>query len=394
MKYRKDPRSGNELSVLGFGCMRFPKTFGSIDMKKTSALINRAIESGINYFDTARIYAGSEEALGSVLAESGLRNKVFLSSKLPSWQIKTRQDIDKIFELTLEKLKTDYIDYYFMHMLSEMDTWERLCGLGIKDWIAEKKRSGQIRSIAFSFHGVREQFINILNAYDWDAVLIQYNYSDPNYQAGVQGLKAACEKGLPVFIMEPLLGGSLVNELPREVKSIFKTARPDWSPAAWGLNWLWDQNEVTMVLSGMNEAGQLEDNLKAAESSGVQSLSAGERAAFDEVRRVFNESQKIKCTGCSYCLPCPKDVNIPGCFSSYNVSFSVDLLHGLWRYGQTVSYTAKTMRNAGRCVGCSKCEQHCPQNLPIRENLKLVKKRLEPFWFWQALSLARKFIKL
>lgn len=394
MQYRKDTKSGNEIPVLGFGCMRFPNA-----LKKSEALVMRAFEKGVNYFDTARIYAGNEEALGTIVSKNHIRDKIYISSKLPSWQIKTSGDIEKIFQLTLEKLKTDYIDYYLMHMLSETATWEKLQSLGIEEWIAKKKQSGAIRRLGFSFHGSLEQYLKILELYDWDATLIQYNYSNENFQAGVTGLKAAHAKGIPVFIMEPLLGGRLVNDLPKSIRAVFEKARPvggaeGWSAAAWGLNWLWNQKEITMVLSGMNSQEQLEDNLRMAESARAGMLTEADTAAFAEVRRIFNESYKIKCTGCSYCLPCPRDVNIPGCFAAYNASYAMTLFSGLWKYAQTVSFTAKQMRNAGRCVNCGKCEQHCPQSLAIKDGLKLVKKRLEPFWFWLPLNVLRKFMPL
>jgi predicted aldo/keto reductase-like oxidoreductase len=394
MQYRKDIKSNNNLSVLGFGCMRFPKTLGTIDMKKTENLVMTAIDRGINYFDTARIYPGIEEALGTVLANNRVREKVFITSKLPTWTSRTIEEIDKHFNITLEKLQTNYIDYYFMHMLSEIETWEKLKKLGIEDWIARKKKEGQIRRICFSFHGIREQFLSILNTYDWDATLIQYNYSNENYQAGIIGLKAAHEAGLPVFIMEPLLGGRLVTNLPRGVTQAFKKTRPDRSPAAWGLHWLWNQSEVTMVLSGMNEMQQLDDNIAAAESAAVNSLSEAEQNTFLEVRTIFNNAYKIKCTGCGYCLPCPRDINIPECFSAYNISYAVNYYKGLRQYLQSVSFTAKNMRNAGRCIACGKCEKHCPQTLTIRGHLKYVQKRLEPFWYWLPLKIARKFLKL
>ncbi|MDR2864689.1 MAG: aldo/keto reductase [Spirochaetaceae bacterium] len=392
MQYRKDIKSGNKLSVLGFGCMRFPKTLGSFDLKKSEALVMKAIESGVNYFDTARAYPGNEEALGTILADNKARKNIFIASKLPTWTSHSAEDIDRHFKTSLEKLKTDYIDYYLIHMLSEMTTWEKLQGFGIEEWIAQKKKSGQIRQMGFSFHGMRDQYMRVLDAYDWDFTLIQYNYSDINYQAGVSGLKAARSKGLPVFIMEPLLGGRLVNNLPKAITHVFNKTRADWTPAAWGLNWLWNQSEVTMVLSGMNDIKQLEDNLAMAEKAQEHSLSETEEAAYEQARVIFNDAYKIKCTGCAYCLPCPKDVNIPGCFSAYNTSFSLGRYRGVRQYGQSVSFTAKNMRNASRCIECGKCEKHCPQNIAIRECLKLVKKRLEPFWLWIPLKIIRKFM--
>lgn len=394
MNYRKDVKSGNEISVLGFGCMRFPRRLGVTDMKKSTELVLSAIERGVNFFDTARIYPGSEDALGTILERSGARDKVFISTKLPSWLVKTPRDIDAFFDASCEKLRTGSIDYYLMHMLSELQTWENLKRLGIEEWIARKKKSGEIKHIGFSFHGQCEQYLAILGDYDWDASLIQYNYSNEHYQAGVTGLKAARAKGIPVFIMEPLLGGKLARDLPRTMREVFKKTRPEWTAAAWGLNWLWNQSEVTMILSGMNAMEQLDENVAMAERAAVSMLSDGDLGAFAEVRVLFNESYKIKCTGCSYCLPCPHGVNIPGCFAAYNASFALGLLSAIRQYGQTISYTAKTMRNAGRCVLCGKCEQHCPQNIPIRQSLALVKKRLEPPFFWFLLHVARKLMRI
>ncbi|MDR1147262.1 MAG: aldo/keto reductase, partial [Spirochaetaceae bacterium] len=329
MKYRKDEASGSELSALGFGCMRFPRAFGVIDIKKTSAMIKEAVEKGVNYFDTAWIYPGSEDALGAALDAQKLREKVYIATKLPITICKNTSDFDKYFLQSLRRLKTDHIDYYLMHMLTDMDSWERLKDLGITDWIKEKKQSGAIRRIGFSFHGGRDDFLALLAAYDWGFCQIQYNYSNENYQAGQTGLKAAAEKGIPVIIMEPLLGGRLINGLPKAAHEAFKKADPGRSPAAWGLDWLWNQTEVGVVLSGMSSMKQLEENIKLAENSGADSLSAAHLAVFGEVKNIFNASYKVPCTGCSYCMPCPQNVNIPGCFAAYNASFAFSLIEGL-----------------------------------------------------------------
>ncbi|MDR2659770.1 MAG: aldo/keto reductase [Spirochaetaceae bacterium] len=389
MQYRKDEKSGNELSVLGFGCMRFPRAFGAIDMKKTTDMIKLAVESGVNYFDTAWLYPGSEEALGAVLTAQKLREKVYIASKLPLIVCKSADDFDKYFSQTLKRLKTDYIDYYLMHMLTDMNSWERLKELGIEDWIREKKNSGAIKRIGFSFHGGRDDFLAILAAYDWEFCQIQYNYSDENYQAGRTGLKAAAEKGIPVIIMEPLLGGRLVNGLPKAAREIFKKAEGGHSPAAWGLNWLWNQKEVTVVLSGMSGIKQVEENIKLAENARAGSLSPAEIAVFDEVKRIFNASYKVGCTGCGYCMPCPKGVNIPGCFAAYNTSFAFSYIEGVKQYITGSGALSRNPHLAGQCVKCGRCEKHCPQNLKISSLLEDVRARLEPFWLSALLSLAR-----
>ncbi|MDR3356905.1 MAG: aldo/keto reductase [Spirochaetaceae bacterium] len=392
MQYRTDGKSGNRLSVLGFGCMRFPRVIGPIDMKKTSALVREAVEHGVNYFDTAWIYPGSEEALGAALAEAGLREKVYIATKLPVIVCKKSEDFDRCFEQSLARLKTDRIDYYLMHMLTDTGSWEKLRALGIEDWIRKKKESGAVRQAGFSFHGARDQFLTLLDAYDWDFCQIQYNYSDENYQAGRTGLKAAAAKGLPVIIMEPLLGGKLIESLPKAAREAFRRADPARSPADWGLNWLWDQGEATVILSGMNSMEQLKENLALAEKASVGNLSAASRAVFDEVRAVFNAARKVNCTACSYCMPCPHGVNIPGCFAAYNASFAFSLIEGLKQYVTGTGAATRDPHMAGLCVSCRKCESHCPQNIKVSEALADVRRRLEPFWVRALLSVFRAIV--
>jgi predicted aldo/keto reductase-like oxidoreductase len=392
MQYRTDKKNGTELSVLGFGCMRFPRSFGVIDMKKTFAMIAGAVRGGVNYFDTAWIYPGSEEALGSALAEYGLRDKVYIASKLPIIVCKRREDFDRYFLQSLKRLKTDRIDYYLMHMLTDISSWEKLKQWGITDWIAEKKRSGAIRRIGFSFHGNRDDFLAILASYDWDFCQIQYNYSDENYQAGRIGLKAAAEKGIPVIIMEPLLGGRLATGLPKAAREAFRRANAERTPAGWGLAWLWNQSEVTVVLSGMSRIEQLDENIRLADEARSESLGASELAVFDQVKNIFNASCKVGCTACGYCMPCPQTINIPGCFAAYNTSFAFSLFAGLQQYVTSTGAATVNPHTASLCVKCRKCEKHCPQNIRISAELDNVKKRLEPFWVRSILAIARKFL--
>ncbi|MDR2796666.1 MAG: aldo/keto reductase [Spirochaetaceae bacterium] len=389
MQYRKDEKSGNKLSVLGFGCMRFPRAFGVIDMKKTSAMVREAVDRGVNYFDTAWIYPGSEEALGAALAEHGLRDKVYIASKLPVIVCKKSEDFDRYFLQSLERLKTDRIDYYLMHMLTDINSWEKLKNWGIEDWIRQKKESGALRQAGFSFHGARDDFLAILSGYDWDFCQIQYNYSDENYQAGRTGLKAAAEKGIPVIIMEPLLGGRLIDNLPKAAREAFKKADPAPSLADWGLNWLWNQAEVTVILSGMSGMEQLQENIGLTEKARAGSLSPASLAVFDEVKRIFNSSRKVNCTACAYCMPCPQQVNIPGCFAAYNTSFAFSLIEGLKQYVASTGAATLTHHMAGLCIKCGKCEKHCPQNIKVSAALDDVKRRLEPFWVRAALSIFR-----
>jgi len=389
MQYVTDQKSGNNLSVLGFGCMRFPR-----DKAKTEQLIVAAAGAGVNYFDTAYIYSNSEATLGEILHKNGLRDKIYLATKLPHQKCKSYSDFDKFFQEQQSRLKTDYFDYYLIHNISELETWRKLRDMGIEKWIAEKKANGQIRRIGFSYHGAQGGFLSILDDYDWEFCQIQYNYMDENYQAGRVGLQKAHEKGIPVIIMEPLLGGKLATGLPPEAARLFKEADADSSAAAWALKWLWDQPEVTVVLSGMNSAEQLEDNLKTADSAKHGMLSEKEAAVFAPVIKAFQEKYKVPCTGCNYCMPCPRGVNIPDCFASYNTSYVLGLFSGLVQYVTSTGANRpdKQYSRAKNCANCGACKSKCPQNIEIPKSLVAVKKRMEPFWFSAALWLVQKFM--
>ena len=240
MQYRVD-KYGNELSVLGFGCLRFPQKNGKIDMDATRAQIRLAVEAGVNYFDTAYVYSGSEAALGEILESEGLRDRVKIATKLPHYLIKSRSGLEKMFREELRRLRTDHVEYYLMHMLCDLDTWEKLKRLGIEEWIAGKKASGEIGQIGFSYHGGTDMFCRLVDAYDWDFCQIQYNYLDEHSQAGRKGLLHAHSKGLPVIIMEPLRGGRLVNRLPEDARKIMASHPLGYTPAQWAFRWLWDQ---------------------------------------------------------------------------------------------------------------------------------------------------------
>ena len=251
MQYRKD-KKGNQLSILGYGCMRFTKNGSSIDLEKAEQELMYGISHGINYLDTAYVYPGNEEAVGKILAKNHCREEINLATKLPHYLIRTRAGAEKKFQEELQRLQTDYIDYYLMHMLNDCRTWEKLVQIGIRDWIEEKKKSGVIRNIGFSYHGNSENFRALLDAYDWDFCQIQYNYLDEHAQAGREGLEYAGEKGIPVIIMEPLRGGRLVNHLPQGARECIAKSDTFHTPAELALRWLWDQPQVTCVLSGMN----------------------------------------------------------------------------------------------------------------------------------------------
>jgi predicted aldo/keto reductase-like oxidoreductase len=442
MQYRIDKKSGNKLSVLGLGCMRFPRG-------RAESIVMASIERGINYFDTAWMYPGNEEALGAALEKNRVRDRVFIATKLPVVLVKKGEDFDRFFDESLKRLKTDYIDYYLMHMLTDLASWEYLARMGVKEWIAEKKKAGKIRQIGFSFHGMGEEFLKILEAYPWEFCQIQYNYSNENYQAGVRGLKKAAET-MPVIIMEPLLGGKLAGGLPPAAKAIFRhaaagtgsaagpAARPGsagteapnaagsavpetapraaargttvspaaWettvspaagknaalSPAAWGLRWLWNQEETTVILSGMTGTAQVAENAALADTCAAGSLQAEELRVYRRVRDVFNASFKIRCTGCAYCMPCPGGVNIPGCFAAYNTSFAMGWITGMQQYITSTAAVSAKPSGAGNCSACGACESRCPQKLAVAAGLKRVRRRMEPLFVRIIIAAARKFL--
>lgn len=389
MLYRKD-RYGKELSQLGFGCMRWTKSGTGVDIDPAEKEFLRAVELGVNYFDTAYIYPGIEAAMGEIFARNpGLREKVNVATKLPHYLMKSRTQIEKTFEEELSRLKTDHIDYYLMHMVTDIGAWERVCGLGIEDWIAEKKAAGQIREIGFSFHGPTDMFLKVLEAYDWDFCQIQYNYMDENSQAGRRGLEAAQAKGIPVIIMEPLRGGRLVNLLPESARNIFARDSRGWSPAEWGLRWLWNQTGVTVVLSGMNSMDMVEENCRIASEAEAGAFGPEEQAVLDRVKEEIGRSLKVPCTGCSYCMPCPHGVDIPGAFRCWNEMYTESK-----KSGRTDYFRASILRHqatsASLCVKCGRCEKLCPQSIPIRKMLREAAGDLETPWY----RIARAGVKI
>ena len=390
MQYREG-KHGEKLSVLGYGCMRFTRKGTSIDLEKAEKEILRAYEGGVNYYDTAYIYPGSEVALGEILKRNNIRDKVYIATKLPQYLISSNKAIDKYFEEELSRLQTDHIDFYLMHMLTDVAQWEKLKKIGILEWIEEKKRSGKISNIGFSFHGNSDNFLKILEAYDWDFCQIQYNYIDENSQAGVIGLKAAAEKGIPVIIMEPLRGGKLVNTLPESAKKTIAANERGWNAAQWGLRWLYNQSEVTVVLSGMNSLEMVDENIHTASDALAGHFKDEDYALIEKLRREINAHEKIGCTGCRYCMPCPKGVDIPGIFRCWNTMYTESKKDGRHQYFQAVAMT-KTPSFASQCIECGKCEKHCPQGLPIRQKLKEADKDLRPLHYKIVLSFARKFM--
>lgn len=361
---------------MGFGCMRFTQTAGKIDIDKAEKEILAAYRGGVNYYDTAYVYGNSEATIGEIFARNHMRKDIYIATKLPHYLIKKKDSMERYFEEQLRRLQTDYIDYYLMHMLTDIGTWQRLVDLGITDWIEEKKKNGQIKQIGFSYHGNSDMFCRLIDAYDWDFCQIQYNYMDEHSQAGRTGLTYAAKKGLPVVIMEPLRGGKLADNLPETAKKVFAEYEKKYTPVQWAFRWLWNQPEVTCVLSGMNSVEMVEDNLETASDVEIGEMTPEDEQMLKRVAAAINAKMKVGCTGCRYCMPCPQGVDIPGSFAAYNRKFSEGTIAAIKEYLMCTGLR-KEASCASKCVSCGKCEQHCPQHIEIRKELKQVQKHLE-----------------
>ena len=389
MQYRKD-KYDNPISLLGYGCMRFSKKGNSIDIDKAEKELMAAIHQGVNYLDTAYIYPGSEAAVGEILQRNHCRDKVSIATKLPQYLIKSQAALDKYFNEQLNRLQTDYIDYYIMHMLTDIAAWEKLKKLGIVEWIATKKKQGKIKNIGFSYHGNTEMFLKILQDYDWDFCQIQYNYMDEHSQAGRKGLQAAAKKGIPVIIMEPLRGGRLVNLLSEKAKKLIADQKPGWSPAELAFRWLMSQPEVTCVLSGMNSIEMVNENVRIASEVQEHEFTTKDFQLIEQVKAEINKNIKVGCTACGYCMPCPKGIDIPTAFRCYNQMYTEKKSSGRMEYLQIIALQ-KDMSDISKCVECGKCESHCPQVIPIRKKLKEAQKELLPLPYRMAVKLMRLF---
>lgn len=393
MQYRRMGRTGDSVSALGFGCMRFPRAGLRIDEAAAGRLIHEAIDLGVNYFDTAYLYPGSEAALGRILTPER-REKVYLATKLPPALATGPREMERILDTQLKRLNTDRIDYYLMHALTGYESWKRLKEAGVEEFLESAREKGKIRRAAFSFHGQTRDFKAILDDYSWDMAQIQYNYLDEHTQAGREGLDYAYSKGVGVVVMEPLRGGSLAARLPRDVLEILERQPEKRSAARWALRWIWDHPGVSCVLSGMNALEQLEENVREAGGALPGCLTDEERAMFREVRDKLAGAIKVPCTGCGYCMPCPAGVNIPVCFSLYNDRH-------LHRRSRRSSYLVATAGlDGGRpsyaslCRDCGACEKKCPQSLPIRARLKEAAREMEGFYFRPVVRAVSGFYRL
>jgi uncharacterized protein len=380
VQYRTFGKTGERVSALGFGCMRLPVIDGvstNIDDEKAIPMLRHAIDAGVNYVDTAYPYHGegggkggaSEPFVGRALRD-GYRDKVFLATKLPSWLVETREDMDRFLNEQLARLETDRIDFYLVHALNA-GSWSKLLALGVREFLDTALKDGRIRHAGFSFHDQLPLFKEIVDAYDWSFCQIQYNYLDEEFQAGKEGLHYAANKGLGIAIMEPLRGGRLVRDLPEGVQTAFASAPVQRTPAEWALRWVWNHPEAAVTLSGMGTMEQVEENIRTADAAQAGAMNGAELEVIDQARNVFRWT-KVNCTGCEYCLPCPAGVDIPGNFKFYNEYYFLN--NDNQRNLLKAAYQSKLLPQAMAvsCVECGSCEEHCPQNIAIPGEMRLV----------------------
>lgn len=370
-------KTGLQLSPLGFGCMRFPvidKDNTRIDEEHATRMIHYAIDHGINYFDTAYPYHGSDFSKGGAsepflakALKNGYREKVYLASKLPCWLVESREDMDRILDEQLERLDTSTIDFYLLHALNSK-SWAKMLENGVIDFLDEALKAGKISYAGFSFHDESGLFKEIVDAYDWTFCQIQYNYMDEHLQAGREGLEYAAEKGLAVIVMEPLRGGTLVKGLPPAARKAMEEAAPGKSAVEWALHWLWQQDAVTMVLSGMSHLDHVKENIRLASDLSRKEWTTRDQEDLDRVIAITKEQQRVNCTDCGYCMPCPEGVDIPRNFSLCNDHYMLQDPAARNRYHNFLSDTAK----ASNCVQCGQCEPRCPQGISIMDELEHV----------------------
>ena len=379
MQYRLIQKTGDEVSSLGYGAMRLPLKNGKIDRDKAKELIYHAIDNGVNFIDTAYLYGDSEKFLGEIL-QGEYRDKVKICTKLPSINVKKYEDMEKFLDEQLERLQRDSIDYYLIHSV-DFKTANRLFKRDLIKFLNKAKNEGKIKHAGFSYHGVREEFDLLIDAYDWDVVMVQYNYFDENVQASLEGIEYAASKGMGVFVMEPLKGGILAGKMPEDAEEIFKKANPDKSNAQWAMEWVLNNRNVSCVFSGMNSMEQLDENIEVANKTSPMSMSFEDLETVELVKRVMKNSLKINCSTCGYCMPCPRDVNIPECLKIYNEKYLFNykgfLNTAVMDYFQYLSGIMSKASNAGLCNGCGKCLRKCPQKLDIPNELAKVKKEFE-----------------
>lgn len=371
MQYNKFGREEMPISRFGMGCMRLPQAKAEdgsegIDEKEAIRMIRHAVDEGVNYFDTAYAYPGSEQVVGKAMKD-GYREKVLLATKIPLYMIKKQEDYQKILEEQLERLQTDYIDVYIFHCLDRTG-WETVKATGGLEYLEGLKQEGKIRNIGFSFHAEYELFTEIIDFFPWDMCLIQLNILDQNHQAGLKGLAYAADRNIPVVIMEPLKGGLFGSNVPEEVGELLNGYEEKRSIVEWAFRWLYHHPQIKIILSGVSSMEQLEDNLRIFEKAEPGVMKPEDMELIDKIRDIYAGKVKVGCTGCGYCMPCPSGVNIPEIFKVYNDSFlSAWTEFGKTFYSLVASHSGK---DASNCIECRRCERHCPQGLSIVSTLK------------------------
>lgn len=364
-------KHGIETSILGFGCMRFPTKDGKIDEERAEKMLDEAIARGVNYIDTAYPYHNgeSEPFTGKVL-DKYPRESYFLATKLPCWHVHSLDDAKRLFNEQLQRLNKDYVDFYLLHALGK-DGWHRMRDLGVVEYCEELQKAGKIKYLGFSFHDSYEVFEEIAAYRDWDFCQIQLNYMDTDEQAGLKGYELTEKLNIPVVIMEPVKGGSLAN-LPDEITKEFRALDPDASTASWALRWVASFPNIKVVLSGMSDEAQVNDNLKTF--TDFKPLTEQENAAVMNIADMLRNRVNNGCTGCNYCMPCPAGVNIPYNFKIWNTYGIYDNAgHTNWEWNNNIDEKQKAVH----CIKCGKCEKACPQKLPIREHLERLQKELD-----------------
>lgn len=399
MQYRTMPNSDEKLSVLGYGCMRLPTYVGGpasnlINKEKALKQIRYAIDNGVNYLDTAYPYhlGASESFLGEYVLKDGYREKVKIATKLPCMMINKKESIQEIFDKQLEKLQVEYIDYYMLHSMNG-SSWKKMLDFGIIEFMDKVKREGKVKSMGFSFHGLKEDFITICDGYNFDFAQVQYNIIDVSFQAGIEGIEYAHKKGMGIIVMEPLRGGSLVTKMPKGVEKIYDSANIKRTPADWALRFVLNHPAVTLVLSGMNDDDHIKENIKICSDSFINGMTAEEVDVTKQVRDKFNELQQVGCTGCAYCLPCPVGIDIPAAFKNLNnyhmFSKPLGIMYHINYLGMAADDGKAHWTNS--CINCGKCEEKCPQFIPVREKFKLVQRDLETPFVKSVAAIGRSF---
>lgn len=372
MEYRKFSKFEKPVSLFGIGCMRLPtikkRDNSVVDEAEAIKMIRYGIDNGVNYIDTAYPYHGGESELivGKALSD-GYREKVFLATKSPIWLVKEYSDFERLLDEQLQKLKTDYIDFYLLHALNK-DRWEKIKALNVFEFLEKAKASGKINHICFSFHDDYDTFRKIIDGYDWDMCQIQMNIMDMHEQATVEGLKYAGSKGIPVVIMEPLKGGKLAISATSDIEAIWNKADEKRTPIEWAFRWLYNFPEIAVILSGVSSFEQLKDNIRIFNDAKANCMTEKELSLVEEVRKVYLDRTKIPCTGCEYCLPCPQGVLIPHIFNLVNTAFMYNDADGC-RNNYKNNFIGK-QKDATQCVECGQCEAACPQNISVIGRLK------------------------